>query len=104
MQMELVTPCGVIKVIKNGENIPFDVSDNAYNTYWINGENGEDKAVHPDGCVEIVIDLLGMKVGDHIVCTLDTAIVGSDGGGENMLNTTGQYNGNDIGIARKPGL
>lgn len=96
--MELVTPCGSITVKKNGENIPFEVSDNHYNTYWVDGENKEDIAIHPDGCVEIIIDLIGMKVGDRIVCSLEKDIVKSDGGGEHMLNTVGKYNGNDIGI------
>jgi hypothetical protein len=98
MQLELITPCGVITAIKNGEKIYFDVCDNLYNTYWINGENGEDKAVHPDGCVEIIIDLLEMKVGDYLVCALDSRAITPDGGGENQLNSTGHYNGNYIGI------
>lgn len=96
--MELVTPCGIITVTRNMENIPFDVSENSYNTYWVEGEQGEEMAVHPDGCLEIVIDLLEMKVGDNIVCSLDMDIVESDGGGENMLNTVGQCNKYDIGI------
>lgn len=96
--MKLDTPCGVITVKKNGDNIPFEVSDNHYNTYWVDGENGDVIGIHPDECVNIVIDLLEMKVGDHIVCSLNKDIVRSDGGGENMLNTVGQYNGNDIGI------
>jgi len=98
MQLELVTPCGVITVVKNGEKIYFDVRNNTYDTYWINGENGEDKAVHPDGCVEIIIDLLEMKVGDCLLCALDTDAVNPDGGGENQLNSTGQYNATYIGI------
>lgn len=98
MQMELITPCGIITVKRNKENIPFEVSENSYNTYWVDGEHGEDIAVHPDGCVEVVIDLLGIRVGDHIVCSIDKDILKSDGGGENMLNTVGKYNGCYIGI------
>jgi hypothetical protein len=98
MQSELITPCGVITVVKNGEKIYFDVCDNPYDTYWISRKDGEDKAVHPDGCVKIIIDLLEMKVGDYLVCALDSSAITPDGGGENLLNSTGQFNGTYIGI------
>lgn len=98
VQASLITPCGAITVKRNGRNIPFEVCYNDYNTYWINGDNGESIAVHPDTCIKIVIDLFEMKVGDNIICSLDTNIVSSDGGGENMLNAVGEYNGNNIGI------
>lgn len=96
---KLITPCGTISVLRNNHPISFDVTDSPYNSMWLKDDTtGKETAVHPDRCVEITIDTQKFMIGDRIVCSLDKDIVSSDGGGERLLNTTGQYNGFDIAL------
>lgn len=97
--IELKTPCGTLTIKKNGVCMPFRVCDNEYNAMYIPDENtGRETPVYPDGCVKIAIDVKDMDIGDIINCVLNTAVIKDDGGGEDMLNATGQCNGFYIGI------
>lgn len=99
MVEKLLTPCGVISVLKNGTPILFDVADSQFNSMWLDGNTaGEEIMVNADGCIGITIDTQCLAVGDIIVCALDKDIVRNDGGGERILNTAGQYNGFDIAL------
>lgn len=93
---ELLTPCGVFTVKKNGKRIPFQLEENSYDTMYI-GDNF-DIPVHPDGCHTVLIDLIEMMVGDTILCSLDNDVIHDDGGGQDALNSVGQSNGFSIAI------
>lgn len=58
----------------------------------------EDKAVHPEGCYRISLDLIHFSVGDIISCELDNGEMVNDGGGENTLNIVGEIGDYTIGI------
>lgn len=97
--LELNTPCGNVTVKKNGSKIPFYIVDSDYNTMWITDEETKDEiAIHPDRCVEIIVDLVDMRIEDIITCSIESLELENDGRGEHRFNMVGNNNGFDIGI------
>lgn len=47
------TPVGFFRVYKNSEIYYFFIEESTQNTFWLN----ENKAVHPEGCYKISLDL-----------------------------------------------
>ncbi|GAA0084869.1 hypothetical protein UT300007_13080 [Clostridium sp. CTA-7] len=88
------TPVGLFRVYKNSEICFFFIEEGTYNTYWMN----DNKAVHPEGCYKILLDLNSFSLGDIISCELDNGKMFNDGGDENTLNIVGEIGGYIIGI------
>jgi hypothetical protein len=90
----LITPVGSFRVFKNSDICSFSVEESDYNTFWLN----DNRAVHPEGCFKIVLDLISFTVGDQITCELDNGKMENDGGDEHTLNIVGEIGDIIIGI------
>lgn len=90
----LITPVGSFRVFKNSDICSFSAEESDYNTFWLN----DNRAVHPEGCYTIALDLISFTVGDIITCELDNGEMESDGGDELTLNIVGEIGNYIIGI------
>ena len=83
-----------IHVIVNGLPVPFKVEKNIYDAYWLEDET----EVHPEGSLNLVIDVLPCHLHDVIVVEYDRGKLQHDGGGYRTVNIVGEIGEFTVGM------
>lgn len=75
-----------VRATVNNKPVAFETKKNLNGLY----RPSDDTKVYPEGCVDIMINVLPYQVGDVLRVEFDRGAFACDGGGENRMNIVGE--------------